>query len=1857
MDDPWEWDVERVVRELCTTNQTWCSSPATLRLPPLDKLEAALREHEVDGEVLLTYDQTELCSELGIKILKHKSTFKKAIREIQLKSGRYRLYRKRQASEFEEDEALPDKLEHTRVAPEAPTDEPVPQALTPDLLMRDASPPLIDQANENQPIKKRRLAPVLVNPELDPNRYRNIPTEADVIQQALTPSARPETQSANEVFENVLSESYLGGKSTSRFDILDFDRLGQSAGLSEDVGEINHVSTSRLIPGRMIQTHRLMKRHLLRRAPREHVPITKADVVRGANDPAHSEALPVYGESDEEYDSDTWREMEAELIEEANRKHIPSELTVEEKDANFERIIAHIAEEWVANKMPKYANKANKLWREARRTGLKRAIDRAQRAVRNLTARIQECKKAVCTNDYQNVAELESTRASFEPSVHDREYNSWLIRVLSSPSAPPKASHPRAPQRKPSKPRLPAQDDEETLSSDSDDELGDFVVDDEDSGFPEVALADDSRSQENMDLDHSADDRPAEPDEFNVPTPTPDEDPVVDSEPKKTPTRIRFTSSHQDVPTSSKQVIDLTSPDDHTRRIINLKDGKLSSRASPSRSSRGIVNSPLIMDLTDLDPADQKVGYELEKVDRRIIDIIFSLAVSRTPAKVFRKLVLPTLDGEWSESESSCFTSVKRNALAAWYFLRFFKMYQDDKIYTLKSIKILDGTRKQELRDIYKQKTEEWTRFMDFLKRLSDRFEWTKRVISLEKQVTAPAPTPSSKLEKAAESTASDPSDLSVAFSDSNNGSGDGGDGAEASLGGESESESEGDAQPEPASQKIKKKKKKKKRKKVVRDAKAAKARQMDHQGAAEREARRLKLREKLETEGSDALGSQHGSIIVNESKESDQGFVYIHPEIASRIKEHQVAGVRFMWDQLLVAKNRQGCLLAHTMGLGKTMQVITLLLTIRQAATSADPTVSSQVPEEMRESRTLILCPASLVSNWDDEMTNWLPAGHNLGEIYRVDSMSSADQRKGLVCAWRETGGIMIIGYSLFRSCFADEQMREIFTEWPSIVVADEAHLMKNPDTGIHMATSKFRTVSRLALTGSPLANNVEEYYFMINWVAPNYLGDIVEFRARYANPIKEGLDADSTDGQRRHALRMLRVLKTEVAPKVSRITIAVLKHDIPTKKEFVIVVPLTEVQRQSYEKFIAYHTAESNNPPGSAFSHHPLGLICASPSVFLDRLKNFKEGKDKATDREDKSGEKLLPQQLVSDQLTLLGRAVRDPAVDEFWLSWKMPILFRILAECKKMGDCVLLFTHSKWVLNYLEHVLRTRKVSFVRLDGETRMGDRHGMVKDFNDGKIEVFLISTKAGGLGLNITGANRVIVFDSQFNPQDEQQAVGRAYRIGQQKPVFVYRLVAGGTIEERFLNQAIWKMQLASRVVDKKHPVKRAQRSKGEWQMPTDPPQDDLTKYAGEDTVMDTILADDRYKGGIRAIQMMNVFEEEHVEEAELSAEDRRLADQMVKENELRRAGLPVPPPTAAAGFGLDGQGFQTPSVPAFTGAQAQPFPLSIPTTWMPTMYPSRGPSIPQTPPVENQTAAGNSHQPSTPELPSHSPQLLHIPPVQLPGAEVHIRPPVQPSSTTPGLNIAWDSLEDVKSDLTRAFSVNTGFPEQRLRHQAAETLASVLWARRRALAPEQWRDLAYAFMQASSNKRFIEVVATQPPLAARIAQMSAAEVVQQSRSLQQMSEPKLQRQIDDPEHLQTALQRLATVSNSNANASSNGNDEHADLSKSYRVDDQKAIQAVFERRRLKTQHKDDQDALKAVHERREARRSSSQSSENNAASKDPRLPSWARDLVRQSRIPPPSSTGPPSSGPASSVPAPPPPSSSHRPQPRTPFK
>ncbi|KAG9851713.1 hypothetical protein KCU77_g7030, partial [Aureobasidium melanogenum] len=228
---------------------------------------------------------------------------------------------------------------------------------------------------------------------------------------------------------------------------------------------------------------------------------------------------------------------------------------------------------------------------------------------------------------------------------------------------------------------------------------------------------------------------------------------------------------------------------------------------------------------------------------------------------------------------------------------------------------------------------------------------------------------------------------------------------------------------------------------------------------------------------------------------------------------------------------------------------------------------------------------------------------------------------------------------------------------------------------------------------------------------------------------------------------------------------------------------------------------------------------------------------------------------------------------------------------------GDKVLIFSQSIPSLNFLDHMLSSMGARYGRIQGDIAQDKREKVLKSMADGKLDVLLISTRAGGLGLNIQQANRVIIFDFAFNPTWEEQAIGRAYRLGQTKPVFVYRFVAGGTFEFALYDKQLFKTGLSSRVVDKKNPMRNANKKPGDWlKAPFDVLQQDISAEAGKDEhVMDKIIANQHVDQDefIRSIKTMETLMGESKDE-ELTAEERAEVENDVMKAKTRKlAGGP----------------------------------------------------------------------------------------------------------------------------------------------------------------------------------------------------------------------------------------------------------------------------------------------------------------------------------------------------------------------------
>jgi SNF2 family DNA or RNA helicase len=705
-----------------------------------------------------------------------------------------------------------------------------------------------------------------------------------------------------------------------------------------------------------------------------------------------------------------------------------------------------------------------------------------------------------------------------------------------------------------------------------------------------------------------------------------------------------------------------------------------------------------------------------------------------------------------------------------------------------------------------------------------------------------------------------------------------------------------------------------KKRKKKVLQSQEAETQQIDDRlRIAEQELKRATLLQKVKDMVDNAGGDLDTAYLHPVSFNPDAPTIYLDPHIGRKIKPHQDNGIQFMWREITAGK---GCMLAHTMGLGKTMQVVSLLITIAQASQSENLDIQCQVPANLQMSRTLILSPPSLVDNWYDEILMWTPPGSLvLGEVRKITAATQPSLRKHNIKHWARDGGVLLMTYPLFKQIVemtskkipegSRTKYADMLTHKPNIVVADEAHHMKNPKSGLAKAAMKVTTKARIALTGSPLSNHLEEYHQMVDWISPGYLGSIVQFRAKYSEPIKDGLYSDSSSYERRTSARKLLVLKRDLEPKICRADISAIAKDMPNKAEFFITIPLTAVQKDAYSayaKHMLHDHADGSFKQAKIWSWlSVLSLLLNHPSAFVKKLETQNVQESEAVEAEREASvdteDLVLPADVPLSAVGLSSEATEDilkafstmtqAEREDMHHSYRSLLTARIVKESMRIKEKVLIFSHSIPTLDYLERMLKDLECTYVRIDGKTSMPTRQGMVKEFNNQQdVEVMLISTTAGGLGLNLQGANRVILYDFNFNPTWEEQAVGRAYRLGQKKHVFVYRFRAGGTFEETVYNTSIFKTQLFARVVDKRNPMRYASKNIADYLFPPrEVEQADLNECVGKDPeILDRIMEEETC---IRNVELTETFQVE--EDDELTPEELRQADQEYHDEVLAR--------------------------------------------------------------------------------------------------------------------------------------------------------------------------------------------------------------------------------------------------------------------------------------------------------------------------------------------------------------------------------
>lgn len=534
-----------------------------------------------------------------------------------------------------------------------------------------------------------------------------------------------------------------------------------------------------------------------------------------------------------------------------------------------------------------------------------------------------------------------------------------------------------------------------------------------------------------------------------------------------------------------------------------------------------------------------------------------------------------------------------------------------------------------------------------------------------------------------------------------------------------------------------------------------------------------------------------------------------IPASIAQFLRDYQVAGTAFLHELFVYQK---GGLLGDDMGLGKTVQVIAFL-TAAYGKTGDER--DKKRMRKMRKAqkwypRTLILCPGTLMENWRDEFRRW---GWWHTDLYHGGSKQRRDVFEIAQAGMLE---VMITTYQTYRTNKDEINM----IQWDCIV-ADECHNFKEMRSDTAKSMNEVNALCRIGLTGTAIQNKYEEFWTLLNWTNPGKLGPISTWKVSVCEPLKLGQSHDATNYQLARARNTAKMLRDNLLPQFFlRRTKAIIRDQLPKKTDRVVFCPLTDTQAQAYQNFLESDIVEAIKNSGEKCdcgSGKKAGWCCHSkledgspwqkyvfPAISnLHHLSNHLALLiPQSSDSQEKQAKDLdmlqiaMPEEWsdifrTRDHITVTGNP-------EYCGKWK--ILQKLLKFWHGQGDNkVLVFSHSVRLLKMLERLFISTQYNVTYLDGSMTYEDRYAAVKDFNTDPTQfVFLISTKAGGVGLNITAANKVVVVDPNWNPSYDLQAQDRAYRIGQLRDVEVFRLISQGTLEEVIYARQIYKQQQAN---------------------------------------------------------------------------------------------------------------------------------------------------------------------------------------------------------------------------------------------------------------------------------------------------------------------------------------------------------------------------------------------------------------------------------------------------------------------------
>ncbi|MEM9479287.1 MAG: SNF2-related protein [Verrucomicrobiota bacterium] len=483
------------------------------------------------------------------------------------------------------------------------------------------------------------------------------------------------------------------------------------------------------------------------------------------------------------------------------------------------------------------------------------------------------------------------------------------------------------------------------------------------------------------------------------------------------------------------------------------------------------------------------------------------------------------------------------------------------------------------------------------------------------------------------------------------------------------------------------------------------------------------------------AESASHWRGVIEDLFADQKGEAADFGSLAEVLRDYQQAGAEFLFERALKSS---GALLADEMGLGKTLQTLAAIQAMKGAG---------------ERGAALIVCPTSLLRNWEAEAQKWTPD---------LRSLVLHGAKREPLFKQIEDHDLVFTSYGLLVRDVERHEARNYLA-----VVLDEASLIRNPDTQMAKAARRLQSRGRIALTGTPIENSVRDVWSLFQFTSPGYLGSREDFKERYELPIARdpgGTSAEQERLRRRLKPFLLRRTKREVAP------------ELPEKIEQVRLCELTPAQAAVYQELL-------------------------------------KKGQTKVDELLKKQGFAAARMSILSILLRLRQACCDLRILDGFEKkkdddSAKLGLLSELMDEAEAGDHRVLVFSQFVSVLSLLKDWLAGDEREYAYIDGSVSADKRAEEVRRFQspDGP-GVFLISLKAGGYGLNLTAADTVVHFDPWWNPAVEQQATDRAHRIGQEKSVNVYKLICAGTVEEKILRLQAKKRQVIDAAINDEAPM------------------------------------------------------------------------------------------------------------------------------------------------------------------------------------------------------------------------------------------------------------------------------------------------------------------------------------------------------------------------------------------------------------------------------------------------------------------